>query len=200
MYVTGVNTTIVQALRAMRSGEEISRLPTGPGEAFYPKRHDRYLFAQGLLRSKRIDEQTEADAFTSLSVNLTQVMLLCELILKENPNARICIIGSESGIHGSYDQTYAAAKAGVHQYIRTRRVGPHQQLVGIAPAIIEDSGMTQRRTDLQMLLKRTKKEHPKKRLLTAGEVAQLIHFLLFTDRGYICNTVIEMDGGKHAQK
>lgn len=157
---------------------------------------ERYLFCAGVLSGK---QEPDAREITSmLVVNYVHVVRACECILSANPFARICIIGSESGISGSFDKIYAGSKAAIHSYIETRRVGPHQQLVGIAPSIIEDAGMTLRRTDTENLERRWK-SHPKQRFLKSEEVAELVVFLLYQDRGYICNTVIRMNGGDHAR-
>ena len=72
--------------------------------------------------------------------------------------------------------------------------GPQQQLVAVAPSIIEDSGMTKVRTDHENLAARCQ-ANPKGRFLKAIEVARLVRFLLYDDKGYINNTVIEMNGG-----
>jgi hypothetical protein len=64
--------------------------------------------------------------------------------------------------------------------------------------MILDSGMTQRRTDTENV-RRAERASPKRRLLTAREVARLAHFLLYVDEGYTSNVVIEMNGGKFAR-
>lgn len=155
---------------------------------------DRYVLAAGVLYSKRIVEQTREEIETCLRVNLTDTMRLCESILEGNPAARICVIGSESGYRGSYDQTYAAAKAGLHQYVETRKVGKRQQLVAVAPHIIADSGMTRRRVDYEECMRRAE-ETPRGRYITAIEVARMVHFLLYVDQGFTNNTVVRMHGG-----
>ena len=156
----------------------------------------RYLLAAGVLHNKRIVDQTDSEAKESMWVNALNPIGTCELILENNPKARICIIGSKAGEAGSYDHVYAAAKAGVHNYVRNARIMKDQQIVCIAPTIIMDSGMTRRRNEDGMeSLRRRVLEHPKKRFLKAKEVARLVHFLLYIDEGYISNTVIEMKGG-----
>lgn len=159
---------------------------------------DRYLFCQGLLRAKPACLQTEAEIDEGLQVNLHQIIRACDQILAGNPRARICVIGSESGCTGSFDETYASAKGLLHRYVETRRLAyPGQQLVCVAPSIIENAGMTVRRQDRDNLDRR-KALHPKRRFLDAGEVARLVKFLLYEDRGYITGTVIRMHGGEAA--
>jgi NAD(P)-dependent dehydrogenase (short-subunit alcohol dehydrogenase family) len=187
--VTGYNTTIAKELKKLIPRKEaMARYAGQPA--------DRYLFAAGVLHNKRIVDQTDSEAQLSMRVNGLDPIGSCELILENNPKARICVIGSKAGEAGSYDQVYAAAKAGVHNYVRTARITKDQQIVCIAPTIIMDSGMTQRRNDDGMeSLRRRMLEHPKERFLKAREVARLVHFLLYVDEGYVTNTVIEMKGG-----
>ena len=159
---------------------------------------ERYLFCAGVLIGKPFHEMRNDERESMVAVNFLSVLGACEQILAENPIARICIIGSDSAVRGSYDRVYAGSKAAVQSYIETRRVGPTQQLVGIAPSIIEDSGMTERRQDRDNLAAR-RAAHPKGRFLTVAEVAALVVFLLYEDRGYLSNTVIRMNGGEHTR-
>lgn len=159
----------------------------------------RYLFCQGLLYSKPIGQQTADEVAKSLWVNGARVIRECDFVLQRVPPARICIIGSESGYHWSYDGSYAMAKAALHRYIETKKcVGP-QQLVGISPTIISDAGMTLRREDRDRLMERARR-HPKGRFVTSREVAALAFFLLYVDQGYISNTIIRMHGGEGVAK
>jgi NAD(P)-dependent dehydrogenase (short-subunit alcohol dehydrogenase family) len=159
---------------------------------------DRILLGHGLLRPKAFLEQTGAELAEGLSVNLTSVVRLAEHALTANPDVRVAIIGSESGRKGSFDTTYALAKAGLHAYVRQRRLGhPGQQLVCVSPSMVADGRMTLERRD-QDRVRQVAMASPKKRLVLADEVARLIYFALFEDDGYLCNTVIELDGGKFA--
>jgi len=154
------------------------------------------VFCAGVIYPLQITSQTPDLIFDSLAVNLVCVMQMCEHVLNHNPYARIVVIGSESGNKGSFDNTYAASKAGLHSYVRNRTLShPGQQIVAVAPTIIEDTRMTQDRNDLDTVVDRAKKE-PKQRLLQAKEVAECIYFLLYKHKGYITNTIIEMNGGK----
>ena len=160
--------------------------------------YDAYIFCAGVLYPKTILEQSEEEIKTSLDVNLLSVVKSCEHLMEKHRKARIIIIGSESGTKGSYDTTYWMCKAAIHSYIENKRLKhPEQQLVGIAPSIIEDTRMTQSRKDLEMVMY-NKSKLPKGRLLQSAEVAELIYYLLFGDKGYLSNTVIDLSGGKRA--
>ena len=188
--VTGYRTTIAQQLKSL--------LPKKEAMASYMGQPaDRYLFAAGVLHNVGLLEQTGEQQIESIDVNMLRVIENCEHVLGQNPDARICVIGSMGGIRGSFDQTYAACKAGIHQYVRNCKIRPSQQIVCVAPTIIMDSGMTERRNeDGQATLQRRIAKHPKGRFLRAIEVARLVHFLLYVDEGFITNTVIETHGNE----
>jgi NAD(P)-dependent dehydrogenase (short-subunit alcohol dehydrogenase family) len=188
LAVTGYRSQIVTELRKLLpADEEVVKFP-----ASYHL--DRYLLCAGLLRPKRLSEQNTAEISESIRINLLQPMQLCDALLDVNPNARICIVGSESGFTWSYDGVYAASKAALHKYVETKKLKPHQQLVCVAPSIIGDCKMTLDRKDVENLQRR-QEAHPKRRFLTAKEVARLIHFLLYVDEGYLSGQVIRMNGG-----
>lgn len=164
----------------------------------YPLSTERYFFASGYLAGKSLVDMTPREIEETVNVNFKNVVQACDAILAVNEQARICVIGSESGFSGSYDDLYAMSKSCLHDYICNKRLKPEQQLVGIAPGIISDAGMTLRRTDLDRLHER-EHMHPKKRFLRSVEVARLARFLLYEDEGYISNTVIRMNGGEHVR-
>lgn len=173
--VTGKRTTIVRELEDL-TGEEAVRIEadlSDPGCALDPGIYTRYVLAAGVLYSRPPLELEAAEIVAALAVNLTNTIRLCEKILERDNWARICVVGSESGILGSHDRMYAAAKAGVHSYVATRPVRPSQQLVCVAPPIISDSGMTARRRDFPAVLET--RAH-----VRARDVAEIIRGLLWS--------------------
>jgi NAD(P)-dependent dehydrogenase (short-subunit alcohol dehydrogenase family) len=194
MFVaTGWGSTIVQALLPLLpEGEKAKRA------VYYdvPLTADRYLFCAGVLRPQPIARQADSDITQTLLVNCASVIQACDRIIEANDAARICVLGSESGFSWSFDGAYAAAKAGLHRYVETKRLRTsEQQLVCVAPGIIADAGMTLRRTDKRELNKR-EMLHPKGRFLEAAEVARLIRFLLYDEAGYVSGCVVRMNGGE----
>jgi NAD(P)-dependent dehydrogenase (short-subunit alcohol dehydrogenase family) len=189
--VTGRNTTIVQALADVVS-EDIVRID-GDWSAFDAEfsvpEAGRYVLAAGVLTGKRIQEQSADDILRCIAVNLVNVIRLCEHILDTNPKARICIVGSESGFRGSFDQTYGVSKAAVHAYVQSRKVKPGQQLVAVAPHVILDSGMTRARHDYEALV-----ADAGRKFVTPRAVAEAIHFLLWSEGPWINNSVLRMAG------
>ena len=204
LAVAGRRTTIVQELmKLLPPGEDVREWPRyQPGDPnigndYAALEADRHVLATGILWDNPIMCQPWPEIKESLFVNLILPVKLCEAVIRSNPRARICVVGSESGIKGSYDTTYALAKAALHRYVETRRVGAHQQLVCVAPTIIWDSGMTQRRKDKDLLSERAK-SWPKGRLLMAAEVAAVIYALLYVASDYMTNVVVPIDGGNRA--
>ena len=189
LAVTGYNSRIVQELiPLLPQGEEIIRIDGEPPVC------DRYLFCAGSLRPKTLLQHDPSEIEESLRVNLIRPMQLCDSILDANDKARICVVGSESGFSWSYDGVYAASKAALHRYVETKKLRPGQQLVCVAPSIVENCGMTLRRQDVENL-ERRRAEHPKRRFIRAVEISRLIHFLLYVDEGYISGQVMRVNGG-----
>lgn len=190
LAVTGMGSSIITALSGLISPIAVVRIGDEIPDA------SRYVLCAGVLRPKPLSGQTPDEVAESLEVNLIRPMRLCDEILARNDTARICVVGSESGYAWSYDGAYAAAKTALHRYVETKRLLPDQQLVCVAPSIIEDAGMTSRREDIENL-ERRRDRNPKKRFLRSIEVARMIYHLLYVDEGYTTGVMIRMNGGDH---
>ncbi|AZO29411.1 SDR family oxidoreductase [Mesorhizobium sp. M1B.F.Ca.ET.045.04.1.1] len=194
IVITGWRSAIAEEFRRLlRSNEEI--VHGKPMEPNFPLGAERYLFCQGLLRPKRIEDQTDAEIREGIEVNFASIVRACDLIFATNVLARVCVIGSESGYRGSFDENYASAKELLHAYVEKKRLSQLQQLVAISPGIIGDCRMTTSRTDVENLIRR-REEHPKRRFLEASEVAAMARTLLYF-QPYISGTIIRMHGGLH---
>lgn len=187
--IIGPKTTIAHAMTELLP-EAIT--PIGnPSSDMLP----RYLFTAGFLAGQQIEVMSAADVQKTWAANFVETAARCDQIIACNPEARICIIGSESGIKGSFDMAYAGAKAALHLYIESKElVAKGQQIVGIAPTVIADSGMTARRRDINDCFKRGMARR-RGEWLTALDVAKLAYFLLYVDDGTISNTVIRQNMG-----
>ncbi|TJW14444.1 MAG: SDR family oxidoreductase [Mesorhizobium sp.] len=192
IVITGWRSAIAEEFRRILRSAEVAvhGKPMAPN---FPTEAQRYLFCQGLLRPKKYEDQTEEEIKEGIEVNYGSIVRACDLIFATNEFARVCIIGSESGYRGSFDENYASSKALIHRYIEAKRLTPHQQLVGISPGIIGDCRMTTSRADVENLIRR-RDEHPKKRFLEASEVAAMARTLLYF-QPYITGTIIRMHGG-----
>lgn len=156
---------------------------------------DRFLICTGYLAGKTLRELEPEEAQLTWLKNFVQPARFCDRLFALNPKARVCLIGSESGFAGSYDMAYAGAKAALHLYVQTKRLEhPGQQLVAIAPTVIWDTHMTQRRDDLAAVGRRFGATRHG-RCLTAPEVAQQAYQALFAATPYLSNTIIRMGAG-----
>ena len=190
--ISGWRSKIAEEFRALLPRDE-ETIWGKPCEPDFPMA-DRYLFCNGLLRPKRMEDQTQDERGEGWLVNFVSITTQCDWIIRANENARICVIGSESAYRDSFDGIYAVSKQAVHSYIEGKKLrSPGQQLVAISPGIIEDCGMTTRRLDTGNLDRR-RAGHPKGRFLRAREVALLAHHLIYENE-YISGTVIRMHGG-----
>lgn len=190
--ISGRRSTIVQALLPMLpASEEV----VYDSSELMPTACERYFLCAGVLHGKPIGDLTDDELEETWGVNFADVAEFLDCVIDRNPEARIVVMGSMSAEQGSYDMAYAGAKAALHLYVREKRLRyPAQQLVCIAPTIIEDSGMTQRRQDLDRTLERGRKRR-RGQWIQSLEVARLVHFLLYQDTGAISNTVIPVTGG-----
>jgi len=154
---------------------------------------DDYLICSGLLYGEKLSELRQEQIDEVNRVNYSDIATACDIILDNNPRARVCIVGSISGEQGSYDMAYAGAKAAMHLYVKTKRLShPYQNLVCIAPWFVQDAKMTTRRPDFGQLLERGKKRRVGRWALSR-EVARIAHFAI--NERLLCNTVIEAKGG-----
>ena len=192
IYVRGADSAIAKALGTL---EEVVPVPRDT----MPPERVKYLFCVGLIRQRLAAYQSRAEMADTFTVNAINVIKDCDWLIEHNPEARICVVGSESGFKGSFDMAYAAAKAGLHKYVETKRLKyPGQQLVCVAPTCVLDTNMNrQRNADGVAALDARRLKHPKQRWLQPIEVARMIHFLLSDGNDYTTNCVIRMNGGEH---
>lgn len=157
---------------------------------------DAYLICCGYLAGKSLTEISVEELDRTLGANFVQPAQLCDRILEVNDHARICVIGSESGISGSYDMAYGGAKAALHLYVKTKQLRtPAQQLFGIAPHIVSDAAMTLRRKD-QDRVKAMAARHRAARHISAMEVASVAADGLFGPSRFLSNVIIELRGDR----
>lgn len=154
---------------------------------------DHYLLCTGVLYGSSATDITPKEAASTFHTNFLVIAKFLDTLFDTNKNAKVCVIGSESGFNGSYDMAYAGSKAALHLYVETKKLlYKDQHLVCIAPTIIEDSGMTQRRADLNETIRRGK-DRRMGRWLNAAEVARTAKFAI--NEPSLSNTIIRITGG-----
>lgn len=163
------------------------------------KKMDKILLLQSVISSTPVLKRKSPDILSQVSINLLSVIKVCEIALRYNRHVKIIILGSESGIKGSFDIIYALTKAAIHKYVEERKIKyTKQQLLCIAPSTIIDANMTVKRKDGHNVA-RAIKNNPKKRGVLSKEVSNLIYSLFYEQTDYLSNIVIRLDGGKFAR-
>ena len=81
-----------------------------------------------------------------IQTNFVSIVSLMEKLIGKNllSNGKIIFISSISGIEGSYDANYAAAKAALNMYVKSRVRSLDSQvgnLISICPTLIQESAM-----------------------------------------------------------
>jgi short-subunit dehydrogenase len=161
----------------------------------YNEGYKNIIIASGLLLPKKTLEKNFDEIQRSYKTNLILPVLISELLLSKFNNVKILLIGSESGVKGSYDTEYWLSKAALLSYAKERKVKTHQQLNILCPSVVKDSPMTENRHDSKELNELTA---PKGRFLSASEVVKLSQQVFKNE--YLCNTSINLDGGKFARQ
>ena len=163
------------------------------------KNSDKIVILHSKLSSKSHLKKSLKDITNQICINLTSIIRICEIALSTNPKARIIILGSESGLKGSYDIIYALTKSSIHKYVEERKIKyKDQQLLCLAPSTISDGKMTLKRKDKKNV-KKSININPKKRGINSKEISIFIYKLLFEITDYVSNTTIHINGGKFSR-
>ena len=163
------------------------------------KKSDKIVILHSKLSSKPHLKKSLKDITNQICLNLTSIIRICEIALNSNPQARIIILGSESGLKGSFDIIYALTKSSIHKYVEERKIKyKNQQLLCLAPSTISDGKMTLKRKDKKNV-KKSININPKKRGIKSKEISIFIYKLLFEITDYVSNTTIHINGGKFSR-
>ncbi len=163
------------------------------------KKCDKIYLFHSILSNKKHLLKSNHEIQNQLNINLLSIIKICEIALSYNKNVQIFILGSESGLKGSYDIIYGLTKSSIHKYVEERKIFyKNQQLVCIAPSTIMDGKMTLNRKDKNNV-KKSISDNPKKRGLYSKEISKLIYDLSFNNSKYVSNTVIHVNGGKFSR-
>lgn len=156
------------------------------------------LYTWGKLYPNKLINQTFEEKVNGYLFNFLIPVSLIEQFNSTNCKFNFIYMSSESAKKGSFDGNYASQKAATELYIRECQLSNKESIVvGVAPSMLIDAGMTTRRLDVNNVLI-AEQSHPKCRLLYTSELVTVIEFLLFQNT-YITNTVIEINGGKFAR-
>lgn len=186
---TGYRTSIIQSLMVMypelrvekiqRRTDEIYDFTEVPADA-------ALVLAGGVLHGLSAEQHTRETMNEAFKSNYLDPMLIADQALSELPECKIVIIGSMSVFSGCFDPAYERSKKAMHSWIERQKVKSPQLLVGLAPPIIADSGMTRRRHDYPQVLE--VRNH-----CYAADVAAKIYELLWkTPHPAINNMIVKL--------
>ena len=182
-----------------RSEWDLSKNKFNKKQLNFIKKSDKIVILHSKLSSKSHLKKSLKDITNQICINLTSIIRICEIALNTNPKARIIILGSESGLKGSYDIIYALTKSSIHKYVEERKIKyKDQQLLCLAPSTISDGKMTLKRKDKKNV-KKSININPKKRGINSKEISIFIYKLLFEITDYVSNTTIHINGGKFSR-
>lgn len=114
--------------------------------------------------SKQSNMEEENDILLDImQTNFTSVILLVEKLIKNNlvKNGKIIFLSSISGVDGSYDANYAAAKAALNLYVKSRVKSLDStvaSLIAICPTLIQDSAMYNSMSQVEWTKHKNRKE------------------------------------------
>ena len=204
VIIFGSSSEVAKAIIPLYSAQEIISINRDHyifnKDSFFVKddlfcEEDIIIYISSILYSDRIENQTYTQIFNSNLVNTIIPIRLIKYLDKNYSKFTFCYISSESAKKGSFDDSYHVSKGATDNFIREFRLGSKEsRIFSIAPSTIE-SGMTNRRKDLERL-NRYREEHPKKRFITADEIAKIIKNLCSDEFNYLSNTTVEINGGK----
>jgi NAD(P)-dependent dehydrogenase (short-subunit alcohol dehydrogenase family) len=162
---------------------------------------DVFVSAAGILLGQSFAEVSLAQAQENLTVNLLTPMLLAKHIAPKLRSGGVMIfMGSISGHKGSYDDGYAAAKGGIHSFVKSlalKLAVENKRVIAIAPGITQGTRMTDTRPadELTAVLQKI----PLGRFATPDDIANWISFCASDAARAMTGCVIDINGGQYVR-
>jgi NAD(P)-dependent dehydrogenase (short-subunit alcohol dehydrogenase family) len=207
-YVFGKNSEITNKLISLKNTENEYILIDRNSDIFNDIRrieisNEKFgiIYISSILTPVKFYNRELESIYEQYKINAVVPIQLIEYLNDKSSTAFDFIyVSTESSIKGSFDSGYAITKNAVEFFIREIYLkNPMSRVLCLAPSTITDAGMTTRRQDTERLSE-YEATHPKKRFLTALEVAKIIVLLTGDEFSYLTNTTIELNGGKFARK
>lgn len=156
---------------------------------------DGVVVCAGLRPQRALAETDEHHVGRMMAIHVTgPLLLLKELEPKMAEGSGVVLLASVAAGRGSYDPSYATAKAAVTGLGRTlaRAWAPRTRVNTLAPGLIEDTPVFHAMTD--DFRQRHRASTPLGRLATVDDCAAAIEFLL--THAHLTGVVLHMDGGQ----
>jgi len=155
----------------------------------------------GITRDRTLAKMADEEWRSVIDTNLTGAFNMMRAVAPVMTGAgygRIVNISSINGLRGKFGQAnYTAAKAGLIGLTKTaaRELGPKGVTVNVvAPGMFRSEMMLQLPAEI---IDRARSETVTGRLADAGEVAEVVLFLLSDPAAMITGNVLKVDGGQY---
>lgn len=154
---------------------------------------DCIVFAQGINPSKNLKDMSFEHFQSMLNINLTgPALLLKKLINNLASNACIIFLGSVAASQGSYDPSYATAKAGLFGLMKSlTREFAHLRFNILTLGLVEESTVYHQMTS-DFRQKHADRMHNGK-LISIDQVINSLKYIIENDN--INNTELSLTGG-----
>ena len=159
-------------------------------------RIDVLIMLSGVLPGKSLEEYTENEIESLLSLNLTsQIITIKGILPKMNNGGRILFLSSISGEQGSFDSVYAATKGGIIPFAKSLAswYGSKLRVNIITPSLIENSTMYQEMSKDRIAFH--KKKSPTGKLVKMESLAEILYDLSKPNWNVANGSVIRVNGG-----
>lgn len=159
---------------------------------------DVFVNFAGVLPGKSFSKY-DCDALQDIfNVNVISPMLITKAIeSKLSPNAVLVYLGSVSAHKGSYDDAYAASKGAIHSLVKSLslKFAPQVRVLGLAPAMIENTRMTNELVDGRF--EHNLKTIPLEKAGNPKDISELIYFLTGSSCSFMTGSLIDINGGQY---
>lgn len=158
---------------------------------------DTIVYMSSILRSKRLEEQSNLEWIESFHVNTILPIKLIKFLNENYEHFTFCYIGSESAYKGSFDDTYFLSKTCTQSFIEKFKLkSAKSRIFTVAPSTVL-SGMTLNRLD-KCRLEDYKLKMRNQRFITLEEISEIILELCSDKFQYLSNETININFGKFA--
>ena len=156
------------------------------------------MFCQGVIRGKRLEEQTDSEVLDTFRINALGAMGLTRSLLPlMSRRSSITYLVSISAFAGSYDPVYAASKGALVSFAKSlaRALGPQVRVNLVAPALTTSTAMHANMKPSARL--RHLRSTPLQRLATPEDVARAVFFLASDAAAHVTGATLDVNGGEY---
>ncbi len=155
-----------------------------------------FINCAGTTHSKAFYETTPSLIQNIFNVNVvTPMIIIKHLIPCLTEQSSIILLGSQSAMKGSHDDSYAASKGAVDSLVKSLsgKLAPKTRVINFSPGITHPTGLTEIMKPENLAKK--KNEIPMKRFASPEEMAEIIVFLTSEHCRFMTGNTVDVNGG-----